>query len=162
MAEWTPEMVEERIVEAAAVLKRLPSVRVGGYFSTWPRMKVEFSDLVGQTPEPMRLPPPSAAAISRMEQALSWFAWLEPIDSKIVWLRVSGKRWKEICWAVGLARAAAHEHWLYALCLIAWRLKGGGGLTRLGRRRLIANIRSSAVGQKLTTMETARSGKGAV
>ena len=28
MTEWTPEMVEERLVEAAAVLKRLPPVRV--------------------------------------------------------------------------------------------------------------------------------------
>ena len=50
----------------------------------------------------MRLPPPSSAAISRMEQALQWFGWLEAINSKIVWLRASGKRWKDICWAAGL------------------------------------------------------------
>ena len=73
-------------------------------------MMVEFSDLVGQTPEPMRLPPPSAAAISRMQEALGWIVWIEPINSKIAWLRASGTRWKEICLAVGLARAAAHEH----------------------------------------------------
>ncbi|MGE3743579.1 MAG: DUF6362 family protein [Geminicoccaceae bacterium] len=111
-------------------------------FSTWPRMKVEFSDLVGQTPEPMRLPPPSASEISRMEQALGWFTYLEQIVSRIVWKRVSGKRWKEVCWEVGLARAAAHEHWMYAPCLIAWRLNGGGGLTRLGRRAAIARVRA--------------------
>ena len=109
MNDWTPEMVEERLIEAASVLRRLPAERGQGYFSTWPRMAVEFSDLVGQTPEPMRLPPPSAAAISRMEQTLGWAAWLEPIDAKIAWLRASGTRWKEICWEVGLARAAAHE-----------------------------------------------------
>ncbi|WP_425067852.1 DUF6362 family protein [Reyranella sp.] len=141
MNDWTPEMVEERLIEAAAVLRRLPAQRGQGYFSTWPQMKVEFSDLVGQTPEPMRLPPPTAAAIDRMEQVLQWFAWLEPIDSKIVWERVSGKRWKEICWEVGLARAATHEHWLYALCLITWRLNGREGLTRLGRRAAIARVR---------------------
>ena len=107
MTEWTPEMVEERLIEAAAVLKRLPAQRGQGYFSTWPQMFVEFSDLVGQTPEPMRLPPPSAAAIDRMEQALQWFAWLEPVDSKIAWLRAGGMRWKDVCWRVGLARAAA-------------------------------------------------------
>ena len=39
MTEWTPEMVEERLFEAGAVLKRLPPVKVGGYFSTWPTMK---------------------------------------------------------------------------------------------------------------------------
>jgi hypothetical protein len=53
-------------------------------------MLVEFSDLVGQTPEPMRLPPPSPAAIDRMEETLAWAAWLEPIDSKIAWMRANG------------------------------------------------------------------------
>ena len=141
MAEWTPEIVEERLIEAAAVLKRLPAQRGQGYFSTWPQMFIEFSDLVGQTPEPMRLPPPSAAAIDRMEQSLQWFAWLEPLDSRIAWLRAGGMRWKDVCWKVGLARAAAHEHWLYALCLIAWRLNGRAGLTRLGRRVLVMRVR---------------------
>ena len=145
MNDWTPEMVEERLIEAASVLRRLPPPRKQGYFSTWPTMFVEFGDLVGQTPEPMRPPPPSAASISRMEATLGWMPWLEPIDAKIAWLRASGTRWKEICWEVGMARAAAHEHWLYALCVIAWRLNGRGGLTRLGRRAAIARTRRRAV-----------------
>ncbi len=140
MADWTPEMVEERLIEAAAVLRRLPAPRKQGYFSTWPKMMVEFSDLVGQTPEPMRLPPPTAAAISRMEEALVWWAWLEPTDSKIAWLRASGMRWKSICWTVGLARAAAHEHWLYALCIIAWRLNGHSESRLTGRRSAISRV----------------------
>ena len=144
MNDWTPEMVEERLIEAASVLRRLLAPRKQGYFSTWPAMFVEFGDLVGQTPEPMRPPPPSAAAISRMEATLGGAAWLEPVDAKIVLMRASGTRWKEICWEVGLARAAAHEHWLYALCVIAWRLNGGGGLTRLGRRAAIARVRFGA------------------
>jgi len=149
MADWTPEMVEERLIEAAAVLRRLPAQRGQGYFSTWPQMFVEFSDLVGQSLEPMRLPPPTAAAIDRMEQVLQWFAWLEPTDSKIVWLRASGTRWKEICWSVGLARAAAHEHWLYALCVIAWRLNGRERVKHIGRRRLIARVRFGGVSGSL-------------
>src|SRR3954470_18022253 len=87
MNDWTPEMVEERLVEAAAVLRRLPAERGQGDFSTWPQMFVEFSDFGGQTPEPMRLPPPSAAAISRMEETLNWSVWLEPDDAKVVWKR---------------------------------------------------------------------------
>ena len=54
-------------------------------------------------------------------------------------------RWKEICWEVGLARAAAHEHWLYALCVIAWRLNGKERVKHIGRRRLIARVRFGAV-----------------
>ena len=39
------------------------------------------------------------------------------------------------------ARAAAHEHWLYALCVITWRLNGRDRLKHIGRRRLIARVR---------------------
>jgi hypothetical protein len=52
------------------------------------------------------------------KRTLGWMNWPQPIDAKIVWLRASGKRWKAVCWKVGLARAAAHEHGVYALCMI--------------------------------------------
>ena len=39
MTEWTRDMVEERITEAAAVLKRLPPAAVAGYFGTWPEIQ---------------------------------------------------------------------------------------------------------------------------
>ena len=83
-------------------------------------------------------------ATEGVEATLGWMPWLEPIDAKIVWLRASGTRWKGICWEVGLARAAAHEHWLYALCLIAWRLNGRERVKHIGRRRLIARVRVGA------------------
>jgi hypothetical protein len=38
MPEWSPKQVEERLEEAALVMKRLPPVRVPGYFNTWPKM----------------------------------------------------------------------------------------------------------------------------
>jgi hypothetical protein len=123
MREWTPSLVEERLAEAAYVLKRLPEEKVQGYFSIWPTMLYEFSDLVGQEPKPMRVLP-SPAAISRMEETLSWTVGLDPIDGKIIWMRAYGERWKTICWTVGLQRSAAHQHWLYALCVIAFRLNG--------------------------------------
>ena len=84
-------------------------------------MLYEFSDLVGQEPKPMRVLP-SPAAISRMEETLSWTVGLDPIDGKIIWMPAYGERWKTICWTVGLQRSAAYQHWLYALCVIAWRL----------------------------------------
>ena len=59
MDKWTAKMVEERLVDAAAVMRRLPPVRVPGRFNTWPHMIVEFADRVGQEPKPLRLPPPS-------------------------------------------------------------------------------------------------------
>ena len=133
---WTPSLVEERLAEAADILKRLPEVRVQGYFSTWPQWVYDFGDLVGQEPPLMRRPFPSPAAISRMEETLSWTVGLDPVDAKIAWLRAYGERWKHICWKVGLARTAAHEHWLYALCVIAWRLNG----KRFPRNRSYRNV----------------------
>ena len=47
-------------------------------------------------PTRLRLPPPSAATISRMDAALPWLLWLAPLDAKIVWRRASGERWKSI------------------------------------------------------------------
>lgn len=140
---WTPLMIEERMAEAAGVLRRLPPVKVQGYYSVWPRYIYEFADLVGQEPPQLRLPPPSAAAITRMDEAMEWLNWLEPDDVRIVWLRASGKRWKTVCCTVGLARAAAHEHWLYALCVISWRLNGRRIPQHASKRGVIALSRAS-------------------
>src|SRR5690606_14176711 len=99
---WTPKLVEARLAEAAAVLKRLPGGRVRGYFNTWPQHSYEFADLVGQEPRETSLPPPSPAAISRMEETLAWTIGLDPIDGKIIWMRAHSVPWKAICWRVGL------------------------------------------------------------
>lgn len=143
MDEWTPSMVEARLAEAADVLKRLPDRRVQGYFNTWPDIMAEFSDLVGQQPRPMRRPPPSAGAIARMEETLTWTVGLDPLDGKIVWLRASGKPWKAICWTVGLQRSAAHQHWLYALCVIAFRLNGRRFNRNRSKRWVIERARAA-------------------
>ena len=121
---WTRDQVGERLAEAADVLKRLPDAKGQGYFSTWPQIVHEFADLVGQEPPRLRRPPPSPAAISRMEQTFDWFVWLEPEDAKLVWARAEGTPWKPICWRFGLSRATAYRRWEYALSVITWRLNG--------------------------------------
>ena len=140
---WTPSLVEERLVEAASIMKRLPNVRVPGYFNTWPKMVVEFADRVGQEPPRLRLPPPAPDAISRMEETLSWLTWLDPVDAKIVWLRATGERWKAICWKVGLVRSAAHQHWQYALSVIVLRLSGRNVPSKRSRQFIVARAQST-------------------
>jgi hypothetical protein len=124
MDKWTVEAVETRLEDAAQVIRRLPPVRVPGYFNTWPSMFVEFADLVGQEPRSMRLPPPSTAAITRMEETLGWLRWLEGEDAKLVWTRADRSPWKAICCRFGISRATANRRYEYALSLIAWRLNG--------------------------------------
>ena len=139
---WTPKLVEARLAEAAAVLNRLPEPRRQRYFNTWPDYFYEFADLVGQEPEPMRLAP-SRAAISRMEETLTWTVGLEPIDGKIVWMKAHGWRWKIICRNVGLQRSAAHEHWLYGLCIITLKLNRRRFNRNLSKRKVIEMVCAS-------------------
>jgi Domain of unknown function (DUF6362) len=121
---WTPLMVEERLVEAADVMRRLPDVRAPGHFNTWPKVLHEFADLVSQAPPRLKRPPPSSDAISRAEEALQWLRWLEGEDAKLVWARASNQPWKEVCWRFGVARTTAWRRWVIALCLIAMKLNG--------------------------------------
>ncbi len=142
MTHWTPALVEERLAEAALILRRLPDPRRRGYFSTWPEIVHSFADKVGQEPKQMRVLP-SPQAISRMEETLTWTAGLEPIDGKIVWMKAHGERWKEICYAVGLQRAAAHQHWAYGLSVIALTLNRQPVNRWLSKRKLIRLARGA-------------------
>lgn len=121
---WNRDAVEERVLEAADVLRRLPEERVRGFFNTWPDMMVEFSDMVGRIDEPMKLPPPHPRAISRMEETITWSKFLEPEDAKLLWARAEQAPWKAICWRFGISRATANRRYEYALCVIAWQLNG--------------------------------------
>ena len=136
MNDWTLSLVEARLAEAAFVLKRLPEPRQQGYFNAWPEYFHSFADQVGQEPRPMRVLP-SPQAISRMEGTLTWTACLEPMDGKIVWMKAHGQRWETICWTVGLQRSAAHQHWVYGLCVIALTLNKRRFNRRLSKRRII-------------------------
>lgn len=92
----------------------------------------------------MKRPWPSPAAISRMEETLDWPKLLDPLDARILWLRAGGERWKTICWKVGLQRAAAHQHWLYGLCVLAWKLNGRHLPARRSKRYVIEMVRGKS------------------
>ena len=139
--EWTPSLVEARLAEAALVLKRLPACRVQGYFSVWPEPVHDFGDMVGQEPAPLRVRP-SPAAIDRMEEAIFWTGDLDPVDRRILWMRAFGYRWKAICWKVGMQRSAAHQHWLYGLCVVALQLNRRRYNRKLSKRDVIALVHS--------------------
>ena len=142
MAEWTRDMVEERVVDAADVLKQLPPVRVRGYFSTWPEIQRSFGDLVGAEPVPMRRPLPSPSAISRMEEAITWNRFLERDDAQLMWARAEGMPWKHLCYRFGISRPTAHRRYDYALSVIVWRLNGRQVNRKRSRDFLIQRVRA--------------------
>lgn len=147
MTDWSVATIEARLEEAAQVIRRLPPVRVPGYFNTWPTMIIEFADRIGRQPERMRLPPPSTDAITRMEQALEWLRCLDGQDAKLVWARAEGTPWKSICCRFGVARATANRRYDYALALIAWRLNGRSVTLKRSRAFVVerARLLSSAI-----------------
>ena len=140
---WTPSLVEERLVEAADVLKRLPEERVQGYFSAWPEIVRSVHDAFGWHDPVLKRPWPSPGSIDRMDETMTWLGWLEPDVAKIVWFRASGSRWKSICARVGLQRTAVHQRYLFGHCVIAWRLNGRRVPRNRSRRDVIAMVQSA-------------------
>ena len=115
--------VEERLRSAARTLRRLPNVKVQGYFSTWPTIIREPLEILQMEPEPMRITP-SMADITEMEEVLFvWLKWLEPEERRLVWLRAERVRWKLICGRFGVGRTKAWEMYRRALASIATKLR---------------------------------------
>ncbi len=133
---WTATMVEERLEEAADTLRRLPPVKVQGYFSAWPPIVREFWEAFGWEEPRIRRGPPSPAAITRMDEAMEWLSWLEPEDAKLVWARADRMPWKVACYRFGKSRAALWRHWVGSLQLIAIFLNGHSG-RKLSRMALV-------------------------
>jgi hypothetical protein len=85
------------------------------------RRDCEYDD--GQEPR-MRRPRPGPRQITEAEEAMLWLRWLEVDDARLVWARVTGSRWKEVCWQFGVSRATADRRFRYGIAVIVWRLNG--------------------------------------
>jgi hypothetical protein len=135
VAEWTMARVQDRLESAADVMRQLPGVKPQGYFNAWPEYFHTFADQVGQEPR-MRRPRPGPRQITEAEEAMLWLRWLEVDDARLVWARVTGSRWKEVCWEFGVSRATADRRFRYGLAVIVWRLNG----RRVPRKRSAAFV----------------------
>jgi hypothetical protein len=112
---WTPEVVAERLAEAADVLARLPDERAGGFYDLWPRLIAA----TGRGPSPAA---PAPEVIDRMDQALGWLCWLDADERRLVWLRAEGLPWKRVTLRLGIGRTTAWQRWSTALLKISVRL----------------------------------------
>lgn len=117
---WTSKAVAERLEEAAQTLRRLPPVRVRGFCSAWPRIIGDVCEAV--EPDRVRLGPPAPDAIDRMDATLQWLHWLEPDETRLVWARAEGLRWRIITSRLGAGRSTAWRRWTCALIKIAGAL----------------------------------------
>ena len=123
MEKWTAEGVAGRFEEAARTLRRLPRADARGYFNAWPPIIRTVQELLDAEPMPLRLGPPGADAISRMEESLGWMFLLDAEEERrLVWLRAERVRWRKICERIGCGRTRAWQMWGAALLKIATRL----------------------------------------
>ena len=130
MKEWTMPEVADRFEQAVRTLRRLPSVKVQGYFNAWPPIIRTTAETLQMEVEPMRLGPPSAEAISHMEETIQWIFLLDTEEERrITWLRAARVPWRPICWQLGCKRTTAHHKRKMALLKIVTRLnaKRNGG-----------------------------------
>ena len=141
MTHWTPRLVEARLAEAAAILKRLPTDQTKGHLGHLPNPAADLSRPPVCTTPAVRAPTP--VSVQRMKEAVAWTRDLSTQDYEIVWARAFGIPWKAICRTVGLQRTAAHMHWTVALSRIALRLNGRRLERNASQRRVVQRARAA-------------------
>lgn len=119
---WTEEMVADRFEACVKTLRKLPPVRVGGYVSTWPDIVYTPQEINRQEPKPIRICA-SPDEITRMEETLTWFPWVNEAERKLIWLRAERVPWRVIAKKTGFPKTSAQRYWQVALSKIARRLE---------------------------------------
>ena len=121
---WTESMVADQFEEAVRTLRRLevPHTKPMEYFHAWPDIVYTAWEIMAQEKLPMRLGPPPADAIARMEKTFEWLVCLEVEERNLIWWKAENKPWKPICAYLGCGRNKAWQMWVYALIKISANL----------------------------------------
>ena len=118
---WTADDVADHFEEAFRTLRKLPPVKVQGYFNAWPQIVRSEKEILAMEPQPMRVWP-STSAITRLEQTFDWVLWIGEDERRLIWGRAARRPWKEISGELGVDRTTAWRRWQMALAKIADRL----------------------------------------
>lgn len=116
---WTPDAVADRFTEAAVTARRLPPVRVQGYFNAWPVIVRSEWERMSADERPSYYFPPEPLDIDRMLEVMRWVRWLEVEQRHLVWMRAKNYDWKSICRRFACDRSTAWRRWQRALQTIA-------------------------------------------
>ena len=123
---WAIEEVAARFEEAASTARRLPPVRVQGYFNCWPAIARREWETFAADERVYRPFPPSPDAIDRMLETMRWVQWLEVEQRHLVWMRAKRYGWRDISIRFACDRTTAWRHWQRALGIVAEKLNGEG------------------------------------
>ena len=128
VVEWTTEEVAARFAEAAETGRRLPRVKVQGYFNVWPAFAREVWESAPNDDHVYRPLPPSPQAIERMMETMRWVLWLEEEQRHLVWMRAKDIDWKAIARRLACHRTTAWRAWQKALATVAANLNGAADI----------------------------------
>lgn len=114
-----PQLDEKQIIarfrEAALTIRKLPLVRVRGYFNAWPDIIHSEIEII-RMDKKAKFFPATPAAISRMEEVLEWLILIDEIDDKkLIWMRAENVPWGIICKTFGICRSAANKKYQKAI-----------------------------------------------
>lgn len=126
MPEWSIDDVAARFAQAAKTARRLPRVRVQGYFNVWPAFVRDGWESFAAEEHDYHPLPPSPAAIEHMLETMRWVSWLEEEQRHLVWMRAKGYEWMPIARRFGYAVRTAQRHWQKALAIVTEQLNGRG------------------------------------
>jgi len=129
MAEWTIEDVAARFEEAASTGRRLPPVRVQGYFNCWPAIVRKEWESFAADEKVYRPFPPSPDAIDRMLETMQWVQCLEVEQRHLIWMRAKRYGWRDITIRFACDRTTAWRRWQKALETVTTMLNTANGHT---------------------------------
>ena len=112
---WTLDDVSARFYEAAITARRLPPVRVQGYFNCWPAFARSEWEAYSADEPVRRSFPPSPEEVDRMLETMQWVLWLEVEQRHLVWMRAKRYGWREIAVRFACCAKTAQRHWADAL-----------------------------------------------
>lgn len=124
MTEWGTDTVAARLEEAANTGRRLPPVRVQGYYTVWPAFVRQEWETLAADEKVYRPFPPSPKDIDRMLEVMRWVQWLEVEQRHLVWMRAKRYGWREIGIRFACCTKTAQRHWQKSLQTLADHLNG--------------------------------------
>ena len=122
---WTIDDVAVRFEEAATTGRRLPPVRVQGYFNTWPPIVRQQWEVFAADGAVYRSFPPDPKDVDRMLETMQWVLWLEIEQRHLVWMRAKRYGWRDITIRFACDRSTAWRRWQKALEIVATNLNAG-------------------------------------
>jgi hypothetical protein len=121
---WTADQVADRFEDAAATARRLPPVKVQGYFNCWPALARSEWEAYSAEEAPRVRFPPTPQDIERMLETMRWVLCLEVEQRHLVWMRAKRYGWREIGIRFACCTRTAQRHWQMSMFEVAEHLNG--------------------------------------